>query len=134
MEIHDIQNMNIIQRNREKSRSYFIPFSSEEDALTYNRGNSERFQLLNGLWSFHYSSNPFEVPTNFYEETFDVSEWDYIQVPHHWQLQGYDKPHYTNTDYPFPIDPPNVPTENPTGLYRREFQVSESWMDKQIVL
>src|SRR5699024_10743664 len=55
-------------------------------------------------------------------------------VPHHWQLQGYDKPHYTNVNFPFPVDPPNIPTENPTGSYRRTFFISDTWAEDQICL
>ena len=32
-------------------------------------------------------------------------------------------PLYTNTAYPIPLDPPRVPTENPTGDYRLVFDV-----------
>ena len=45
-------------------------------------------------------------------------------MPSHWVLTGdgaYGKPIYTNVIYPFPIDPPHVPDENPTGEYRRRF-------------
>jgi beta-galactosidase len=50
-------------------------------------------------------------------------------------VQGYGKPHYTNTVYPFPVCPPFVPTENPTGTYRRNFFVPSSWSeDSQIRL
>ena len=34
---------------------------------------------------------------------------------------------YTNVIYPFPVIPPFVPTDNPTGTYRRSFMVPESW-------
>lgn len=44
-----------------------------------------------------------------------------------WQLQegvGGRGPQYTNTVYPFPVDPPNVPLdENETGCYVRRFVV-----------
>ena len=36
---------------------------------------------------------------------------------------GHGVPVYTNVLYPFPVDPPRVPNENPVGLYRREFVV-----------
>ena len=35
-----------------------------------------------------------------YKKIFDDG-WDIIQVPGHIQLQGYDKPHYVNTMYPW---------------------------------
>lgn len=52
-----------------------------------------------------------------------------MPVPSHWQLQGYGRPQYTNVVYPFPVDPPKVPSENPTGCYRREVLLDESWLD-----
>lgn len=132
MTFKDLQNSNVLQKNRTESRSYFIPFSSEENALTYERGRSDRFKLLNGMWKFHFAENPYEAPADFHKESFDISGWDNVQVPHHWQMQGYDRPHYTNVNYPFPVDPPNVLTDNPTGSYRREFHVPETWTGEQI--
>ncbi|RYG35494.1 hypothetical protein EON81_12605, partial [bacterium] len=44
-----------------------------------------------------------------------------------WQMEGYGKPAYTNVVYPFPLDPPHVPSDNPTGCYVREFELPEGW-------
>jgi beta-galactosidase/beta-glucuronidase len=49
-------------------------------------------------------------------------------------MHGYGKPHYTNVVYPFPVVPPLVPTENPTGSYRREFTVPARWSGQRIML
>ena len=49
-------------------------------------------------------------------------------------MQGYGKPHYTNVQMPFPHVPPNVPEDNPTGVYRRQFAVPASWAGRHIVL
>lgn len=131
MDLHDLTNLQTIQRNREKSRAHFIPYATKDQALTFERGQSDRFQLLNGKWKFVYAENPHEAPADFFSENVDVSTWDDIVVPHHFQLQGYGTPHYTNVDYPIPVDPPHVPTENPTGSYRRDFYVPEHWLDGQ---
>ena len=50
--------------------------------------------------------------------TSTTARWDRLPVPSHWQLHGYGAPAYTNVRYPFPVDPPFVPDENPTGDYR----------------
>ncbi|PAV31157.1 beta-galactosidase subunit alpha [Virgibacillus profundi] len=134
MSIPDWKSLDVLQRNREKSRSYFIPYPNESSALSYERGNSDRFKLLNGKWKFNYAENPETAPADFYKEDYDTSNWDLIEVPHHWQLQGYDKPHYTNVNYPFPVDPPHVPTENPTGSYQRDFYIPEDWQEEEIYL
>lgn len=67
---------------------------------------------------------------DFAAEGFDDQQWDSIPVPSHWVLQGdgaYGRPIYTNIQFPFPIDPPHVPDENPTGDYRRHFHVPAEW-------
>ncbi len=132
--LSDLDNLKILHRNRLASRSYFISYDDVDSAITFERGKSERFKLLNGMWKFYYSSTPNEAPEGFYKENFDVSEWNDIKVPGNWQLQGYDHPHYTDLIYPFPVDPPKVPTENPTGCYRRNFYTPESWKDLQVIL
>ncbi|PYI37812.1 beta-galactosidase [Arthrobacter psychrolactophilus] len=65
-------------------------------------------------------------------ESFDDSSWDTLAVPSHWVLAEdgkYGRPIYTNVQYPFPIDPPFVPDANPTGDYRRTFDVPDSWFE-----
>lgn len=134
MVLRDLTNLEVIERNREQSRSHFIPFSTKNQALSFDRGNSDRFQLLNGAWKFSYSETAYEAAPDFYKVDADVTDWADIIVPGHWQLQGYERPHYTNVDYPIPVDPPNVPTENPTGSYRRDFYVSEEMLEEQVYI
>ncbi|MEI7025509.1 sugar-binding domain-containing protein, partial [Paenibacillus sp. y28] len=130
----DWENPQLLQRNRLQGRAYFIPYQDEQTALTYDRGRSSYFQLLNGQWKFHYSPNPAYTPERFFEEAFDDAEWGEIPVPGNWQMHGYGRPHYTNLQYPFPVDPPYVPTDNPTGAYRREFHVPEHWSGHRLTL
>ncbi|GAA3544864.1 glycoside hydrolase family 2 TIM barrel-domain containing protein [Streptomyces osmaniensis] len=84
---------------------------------------------LNGPWRFRLSPTAW-VSQDFAAEGFDDQQWDSIPVPSHWVLQGdgaYGRPIYTNIQFPFPIDPPHVPDENPTGDYRRHFHVPAEW-------
>ena len=62
-----------------------------------------------------------------------TTRWDKIQVPGHWQLQGYGAPQYTNVRYPFSVDPPNVPADNPTGLYQRLLTVPLDWTQNDVI-
>ena len=55
-------------------------------------------------------------------------------MPSHWQLHGYGAPAYTNVVYPFPVEPPHVPDENPTGDHRRRFSVPREWAGMDAVL
>ncbi|MCL2088978.1 MAG: glycoside hydrolase family 2, partial [Oscillospiraceae bacterium] len=107
--------------NCEDPRAYFIPYSDELSAETGNRQTSSRMYNLCGNWRFRYYESVHDVPDKFYEDT---DGWDEIPVPSNWQMQGYDKPHYSNVNYVFPCDPPYLPTDNPAGLYLREFEYS----------
>jgi len=117
-----------------KGRSYFHSYATREDALTFERGNSPWFRLLNGTWQFAYADNPASAPDGFEQEHYDDGGWDRVEVPGMWQLQGYGKPHYTDLHYPFPADPPYVPSDNPTGCYRKSFHIPQIWDGRQIVL
>jgi hypothetical protein len=55
-------------------------------------------------------------------------------VPSHWLLHGHGAPAYTNVAYPFPVDPPQVPDEKPTGDHRRTFRVPAAWRGTAAVL
>lgn len=132
--LNDWNDFDILHRNRLNSRAYFISYTDINSALTFDRGKSEKFKLLNGMWKFYYSNTPEESPEGFYENPYNIDDWDDIRVPGNWQVQGYGYPHYTDLIYPFPIDPPTVPSENPTGCYRRDFYIPEDWEGLQIVV
>ncbi|NWQ40753.1 beta-galactosidase subunit alpha [Bacillus sp. EB106-08-02-XG196] len=131
---NDWENLAVLQRGRLPERAYFLSFTDEHSALTYERGNAQGFKLLNGSWKFHYADNPALAPEHFFQAGYDVSDWDELAVPSHWQMNGYGKPHYTNVQYPFPVDPPHVPTENPTGSYRRSFYIPTEWLLQKVIL
>ena len=64
---------------------------------------------------------------------YNTKRWKDIQVPGSWELQGFDSPIYTDVAYPFPANPPHVPTDyNPVGAYVREFTVPE-WISSLIL-
>ncbi|MCU1664371.1 MAG: beta-galactosidase [Pseudonocardia sp.] len=82
---------------------------------------------LGGQWRFPLSPSAGAAPDGVEREDFDDSGWSLLPVPSHWQLHGHGSPAYTNVAYPFPIDPPCVPSENPTGDYRLAFDVPGEW-------
>ncbi|MER7795074.1 glycoside hydrolase family 2 TIM barrel-domain containing protein [Streptomyces sp. NPDC097640] len=90
--------------------------------------------VLDGDWRFRLSASPAQAPTGIELSAFDDSGWDELPVPAHWQLHGHGTPVYTNVAYPFPLDPPYVPDDNPTGDYRRTFDLPEEWGDLGAVL
>jgi beta-galactosidase len=107
--------------NCEKPRAYFIPYENEEKARQGIRGTSKFYRSLNGVWKFKYYDSVMQVEDGFYSAEYDTGCWDSIPVPSNWQMHGYDIPHYTNVNYPYPCDPPYVPNDNPAGLYVRDF-------------
>lgn len=42
--------------------------------------------------------------------------------------------HYTDVLYLFPVNPPYVPTENPTGIYKRGFCLDQEWLKNDTIL
>ncbi|MGA8114134.1 MAG: glycoside hydrolase family 2 TIM barrel-domain containing protein [Actinocatenispora sp.] len=81
---------------------------------------------LNGTWAFRLSPVA-ELPTGFEAPDFDDADWETLPVPSSWPMHGHGRPAYTNVVYPFPVDPPRVPTENPTGDHRLVFELPPTW-------
>ena len=87
---------------------------------------------LGGDWRFRLSPSVGEAPDDLKDP--DTSAWDTISVPGHWQLAGYGAAAYTNVVYPFPLEPPYVPSDNPTGDYVRTVTVPADWDGARVVL
>lgn len=120
--------------NRMPARAHFLTFPNREKALLGSNRYTHAFKNLNGVWKFMFLDAPEYSPEGFYESGFDTASMDDITVPGNWQLQGYGKMHYSDLWYNFPINPPYVPTENPTGIYKRTFYVENSFAGKQIII
>ena len=122
--------------NCEEPRSYFIPFESEGATLSEKRETSAFFKSLCGTWDFKWYPSVTCVEGVKAPEMPDT--FDKLDVPMNWQValgRGYDVPNYTNVNYPYPVDPPHVPDENPCGLYRRTFTLTEDMIKgKEIYL
>ncbi|MGM9636620.1 MAG: sugar-binding domain-containing protein, partial [Eubacteriales bacterium] len=128
------KSLEVLHQNCEKPRAYFIPYHSPESAIRGNRAESRFFQSLCGQWNFLYFPTPDQIP-EFDREDF-TAEYDKMTVPMSWQNmlgRGYDVPNYTNVNYPYPCNPPDVPDENPSALYQRTFTIPEDRLaDKEI--
>jgi beta-galactosidase len=115
-------------------RPRLAAYASVAEALAADPLDRGALVDLNGTWDFRYFETPEEAvdAVGAYLEGRAAAgaaapatpdEWAPITVPGNWTLQGWDKPHYTNVQMPFPDPPPNPPRENPTGIYRRTFQL-----------
>ncbi|GAA2938134.1 beta-galactosidase subunit alpha [Enterococcus raffinosus] len=128
------ENYQLDQINRLEPRAHFLTFPTKEKALLNENKYTHAFKNLNGTWKFLLVDAPEYSPSKFYEPDFDTNEMADIKVPGNWQVQGYGKMHYSDLWYNFPINPPYVPTENPTGIYKRQFVIDESFREKKIIL
>jgi beta-galactosidase len=94
------------------------------DAPRLDLAGDWSFRLLPGAEPVGEDSDAFARPAT------DVGSWDRMPVPASWVLVGdgrYGLPIYTNVQFPFPVDPPNVPDANPTGDYRRTVELPDGF-------
>ncbi len=119
----------------EEPRAYFIPYSDSESANAGIRDCSPYFKTLIGTWDFKYYESLLEVPDPRCTEIDFVEKLDVPMNWQHAQNRKYDGIQYTNSDYPFPLDPPYIPEKNPCGLYKRSFTLTgESLKSKDVML
>jgi beta-galactosidase len=143
----EITNPKLVDMNKEPARASFFSFTSAKEAVdASNSSKGSDFLLLNGTWKFNYVENFNKRPKEgFYELDFDDASWNDIKVPGNWEVQGFGYPIYVNTTYEFTSPgfppfwdrpmPPLVPREfNPTGTYRKEFELPNSWQGKDIII
>ncbi|MCZ8521796.1 MULTISPECIES: glycoside hydrolase family 2 TIM barrel-domain containing protein [Paenibacillus] len=132
-------NPDVYEINRMKAHAILMPYDTVEEALAGKRTEARRYRSLNGEWKFSFAENPEKRVADFYRTDYDVSSWDTIPVPSHWQLQGYDYPQYTNIRYPWEkteeLKAPFAPTKyNPVGSYVRTFDIPEEWKDEPVYI
>ena len=107
-----------------KPRAHYIPYDTAAKALAGVKSDSEFYTLLNGEWDFKYFSRDIDCPDK-------IDNWDKTPVPSCWQMHGYEKPYYTNVNYPYAVNPPYVPDDNPLGVYRRTVNISKQDAERE---
>ena len=119
---HYYEDPHMLHENTMPNRAYYVPASKRMDNLIEHREQSDRLQLLNGNWKFRYYKSIYDLQDEFYKTDYPVEEYDTVPVPGVWQNYGYESHQYIESDYPFPVDPPYVPLDNPCGAYIHKFQ------------
>lgn len=130
--MNDWENPDLTGRLRLPARAYFFGYPDAERAATRDRTESRGFVDLTGPWSFRLFDHPRRVPDTFATQLQDG--WDVVQVPHLWQVDGYGQLQYTDEGYPFPIEPPLVPANDPTGAYQRVVRLTLPAPGEQVLL
>ena len=113
------ENLDFIHENTLKPRAHYIPYDTLEKALKGDKFQSKYYMLLNGEWEFKYYKRDIDCPAT-------ITEWDKVNVPSCWQSTGYEKPYYTNHNYPYPVDPPYLPDDIPVGVYKKVFNITKN--------
>ena len=119
---HYYEDPHMLHENTMPNRAYYVPASKRMDNLIEHREQSDRLQSLNGNWKFRYYKSIYDLQDEFYKTDYPVEEYDTVSVPGVWQNCGYEPHQYIESDYPFPVDPPYVPLDNPCGAYIHKFQ------------
>lgn len=96
------------------TKSYYFEYKELKEALKHQKSESVGYKLLNDVWDFKLYPNPAYVNLN-------ETSYERVEVPGMWQTQGFGHLHYTDEGFPFNLDFPNTPAENPTGLYKYHF-------------
>lgn len=153
------QSPDSVAYNKQQPHAWFFSFNSVDEARRVLPENSSLWRSLDGKWRFHWSPNPDQRPKDFYQPSFDVSGWDFIDVPMSFNMAGaqedgtfkYGTPLYSNQRVIFqhqvkPGDwkggvmrtpPTNWLTyrdRNDVGSYRRSFSIPADWKDKEIYI
>ena len=118
------------EQNRLAPHSDQVPFANYREMM--ENGDSSLRESLDGHWFFHYARNFGQMPQGFERDDFDVSGWNTIKVPGHFETQGYGKPHYTNVAYPWDgredVKPGQIPSRfNAVGSYVTFFEMRGDW-------
>ncbi len=119
-------------------------FNYLEDLSKFNEGSLEahsdffsstKTQSLNGQWNIRCFENPSKVPIELVNGK-KLNNPDTIKVPSNIQMEGFDLPQYTNTQYPWDgkegILPPQVPKlDNMVAVYQKEFTIDSKDIDEK---
>ncbi|MEP0366334.1 MAG: glycoside hydrolase family 2 TIM barrel-domain containing protein [Cyclobacteriaceae bacterium] len=133
----EFKDPSIVGVNKVPPHDQIFAFNEEEDLDYLSFPSSENYLTLNGMWSFSWVFKPADRPTNFFERSFDYSDWESIKVPANMEMEGYGVPIYLNHPYEFTKnpEPPELPDYwNPVGSYIREIDLSSDWTDQRTVI
>ena len=124
----------VFEEGRLPAHSDHVIYASMDEL---EAGRSSYRMYLDGIWKFRYANNPSEAEDGFWNDECDVKGWDEIRVPAHIQMEGYDRPQYSNIAYPWDgheeIVPGEVPSVfNPTADYVNHFKLPDRMKGKRI--
>ena len=110
-----------------------------DHSYTIGKEKKPSFFSLNGTWKFHYAKNYESTFKYFYVNEFNDENWNDITVPGHIQLQGYSKPQYTESVYPWDghdnVSVGQIDMDhNFVASYRKTFDLPQDFADSRFIL
>ena len=126
------RDINTLSVNVEDKRTELVFFPDADAALSRNIEQSPFYKSLNGEWDFLYFDSEKQVPGDLFSY-----QWNRINVPGNWEIQGWGIPVYVNHCYEFATvdpQPPVLPEDIPVGIYRRSFTVPAEWSGREVYL
>lgn len=132
------QDPQVFSVNTLPPRSVYFAFASEDPGtLQHAPWSHPDYLSLNGKWHFYFAASPDKAPSLFWQKNTDLAGWQSIPVPANWQLHGFGKPNYINMriDFTDKQEPVPIPEDaNPTGIYKRSFDLPVHWQGQRVVL
>ena len=136
-------NENCIALHREQMHAPLHAYETRSQALARPLSDAPPpsrwvLPLTPAKWSCRIDASPLLAPEPTPDVGFEgASAWERIDLP--CSLECADgvvaKPWYTNTIYPFPLDPPRVPTaHNHAASFQTSFDVPASWRGRRVYL
>lgn len=100
-----------------------LTFLSTTHAIDFDPGDAATSRSLNGTWQFKLIERDNQSVLNqFYRPDTENLNWDSIEVPSNWEMQGFEEPHYVRAD------------ETKVGLYRKAFTLPSSWQGQHVFI
>lgn len=131
------KDLNVYEVNRCAPITEFMNYDTRKEAEQLRFEESKYYISLNGIWKFYYTDDHRKLSDRVTASNFDCTKWTDITVPGNWELQGHGVAIYTNHGYEFKPrnpNPPILPDANPVGVYRRNFELPNSWDGRKVYL
>ncbi len=133
---YEWEDIAVIGLNKEPARC--TSFSYPDGVSVLDDSKSPYYKSLNGIWSFRWSPNPAQRPTDFFQPDYDLAEFDEITLPSNVEIVGYGTPVYRNFGYTYSLKKLFIPgvshTDNPVSSFRRDFELPKKWSNKEIFI
>ncbi|MDQ0693555.1 sugar-binding domain-containing protein [Arthrobacter sp. W4I7] len=96
-------------------------------ARAYLHSDAPRLSL-NGDWQFRLSAGIRVAPGGCWQLGEDLEGFGILPVPSSWPMHGHGAPAYTNVQFPFAVEPPQVPEANPIGDHVMVFEAGPEFL------